>query len=93
VFTAAFPGEALEAGKLHAIDLLVTDVVMPQMSGRELADTLKQKRPSLQVLFMSGYTPNAIAHHGVLDAGLDFIAKPFAIDAFSRKVDELLARR
>ena len=93
VFTAAFPDDALALGQLHALDLLVTDVVMPRLSGRELADALKQKHPSLQVLFMSGYTANAIAHHGVLDVGLDFIAKPFAIDAFSRKVDELLSRR
>ena len=66
---------------------------MPGLSGRELADALKKTHPTLQVLFMSGYTANAIVHHGVLDVGLDFIAKPFALDAFSLKVDELLSRR
>lgn len=93
VLTAARPGEALALGRLHAPDLLVTDVVLPGMSGRELAEELQVRQPSLRVLFMSGYTENAILHHGVLDAGLDFIAKPFAIDAFSGKIDELLSRR
>ena len=92
VFTAARPDEALALGRLHGLDLLVTDVVLPGLSGRELADALQKMHPALRVLFMSGYTANTIAHHGVLDAGLDFIAKPFAVDAFGRKVEELLSR-
>lgn len=94
VATAARPDDALAlVRQLPELDLLITDVVMPGLSGRELADALKQTHPTLQVLFMSGYTANAIVHHGVLDVGLDFIPKPFALDAFSQKVDELLSRR
>lgn len=64
-----------ESGKIH---LLVTDVIMPEMNGRELADQLKSLYPDLKCLFMSGYTANAIAHHGVLDQGVYFIQKPFS---------------
>ena len=93
VFTCAGPREAIALlQQLESVDLLVTDVVMPEMSGRELADQLQQSRPSLRVLFMSGYAANAIVEHGVLEAGLDFIAKPFAVDAFGMKVDEVLSR-
>lgn len=93
VLTCAGPKEAIALDqRLDSVDLLVTDVVMPGMSGRELADRLKQSKPSLRVLFMSGYAANAIVEHGVLEAGLDFIAKPFAIDAFGIKVDEILSR-
>jgi CheY-like chemotaxis protein len=95
VLSAGRAEDALSLVEHHhgPLDLLITDVVMPGLGGRELADRLRKERPSLQVLFMSGYTENAIVHHGVLDAGLDFIAKPFAIDAFGRQVDELLLRR
>jgi PAS domain S-box-containing protein len=68
-----------------AIDLVVTDVIMPEMSGSELAKQLERSRPEIKILFMSGYTDDAIIHHGVLEEGLEFLAKPFS-------PDELLAR-
>jgi two-component system, cell cycle sensor histidine kinase and response regulator CckA len=79
VLTAGSGSEALLACERcqGAVHLLLTDVIMPQMSGKELAGRLAKLCPKLRVLFMSGYTDDAIVHHGVLDSGTHFIAKPF----------------
>ena len=92
ILEAASGGEALALlEKVHApIDILLTDVVMPGMSGRELADQLCARFPSLHVLFMSGYTDEAIVHHGVLDAGVFFLEKPFTPDVLLRRLREVL---
>ena len=79
---------AMEYG--DRIDLLVTDVVMPGMSGRELANRLTRIHPETRVLFTSGYTDNAIVHHGVLDEGVSFIGKPYSHSALAKKVREVL---
>ena len=92
VLTAESPAEALVVsgqyqGRIH---LLLTDVVMPGMNGRQLAGELAPSRPGMRVLFMSGYTDNAIVHHGILDEGVSFLQKPLRPDVLLRKVRELL---
>jgi response regulator RpfG family c-di-GMP phosphodiesterase len=74
------------------IHLLLTDVVMPQMGGKELADQLKILRPDIKVLYTSGYTDDAIVHHGVLEPGIHFLQKPFSLKTLSHKVREVLDR-
>jgi PAS domain S-box-containing protein len=91
---ASTPGEALALaeeydGKIH---LLITDVVMPEMNGRELAERLQAIHPALKVLFMSGYTANVIAHRGVLDKGVNFIQKPFSKKDLVVKVRDVLEK-
>jgi two-component system, cell cycle sensor histidine kinase and response regulator CckA len=75
------------------IDLVVTDVIMPGMSGREVSSRLLQLRPDMRVLFMSGYTDDAIVHQGVLDEGANFIQKPFSPDSLAMKVREILGQQ
>jgi len=92
VLTACTPVEAIGLAKEHSshIHLLVTDVIMPEMNGRELSEQLQSQYPDLKCMFMSGYTANAIAHHGVLDEGMDFIQKPFARTDLAKIVRKVL---
>ena len=84
--------DALRVARMHEerIHLLLTDVVMPGMSGRELADEIKQIHPETRILFMSGYTSNAIVHRGVLDEELSLLTKPFTRSRLTQKVREML---
>ena len=95
VLTASAPGEAFRQAGVHAgeIHLLITDVVMPEMNGRNLAKNLLALYPGLKCLFMSGYTANVIAHRGVIDEGVNFIQKPFLVPKLARKVREVLDTR
>jgi signal transduction histidine kinase/DNA-binding response OmpR family regulator len=92
VYTAANGREALRTFRRHAdeITLLLTDVVMPQMSGKELVDQLASDRPTLKVLYMSGYTGNVIARQGALEAGAQLLRKPFRGSTLLQKVREVL---
>ncbi|MCF8053227.1 MAG: response regulator [Desulfobacterales bacterium] len=92
VLAASSAEEAAALAKEHAgmIHLLITDVVMPAMNGRELAERLQALYPDLKVLFMSGYTANVIAHRGVLEASMDFIQKPFSKRDLAEKVRKVL---
>jgi len=94
VLPAQTPGEAIRLMELRRddIDLLLSDVVMPEMNGRELVTRLQEIKPSLKVIFMSGYTANVVANHGVLDKGVDFISKPFHMEDLAQKVREVLDR-
>ncbi|MFZ0431674.1 MAG: ATP-binding protein, partial [Candidatus Acidiferrales bacterium] len=84
---------ALELAALHSgpIDLLMTDVVMPGISGRELSDRVAKIRPGIKVLFMSGYTDQAVVHHGILETNAVLLQKPFTLLALAAKLRELLA--
>ncbi len=90
--TAADPTEAIAVSGNHdgPIDLLLTDVVLPEMDGRSLYNTLSRSRKDLKVLFMSGYTEDFIVHRGVLDQGVHFLRKPFSIDRLGRKIRQVL---
>ena len=91
VYAAANGSEAMSIAQRTAdLDLLLTDVVMPQMSGKELADQLRSSQPAVKVLFTSAYTEEAIVHHGILDPGIDFLHKPYTPALLSRKAREAL---
>jgi PAS domain S-box-containing protein len=92
VLAADSAAEALRLAEEHAgeIHLLMTDVVMPEMNGRDLADRLASIKPGLKYLFMSGYTANVIAHRGILDEGVSFLQKPFSMTTLAQKIREAL---
>ena len=92
VLASGTPGEAIELAKKHAseIHLVLTDVVMPEMNGRELSERLQSLYPDIHILFMSGYTDDVIAHRGVLNEGVNFIQKPFSMKDIAFKVWEAL---
>jgi len=92
VIEASDGEEAIAAAGNYSgdIHLLLTDVVLPGMNGKELAERLKELRPNLKVLFFSGYTADVIAHHGVLNPGVAFLHKPFSQEELAQKVREVL---
>ncbi|MFH1029119.1 MAG: PAS domain S-box protein, partial [Pseudomonadota bacterium] len=92
VIAAERPGEAIVLCEKHPgeIDLLITDVVMPTMNGRELKERIAALKPGIRVLYMSGYTADVIAYRGVLSEGTHFIQKPFSTNALARKVRDVL---
>jgi len=83
---------AVEVAEGHsgAIDLMLTDAVMPGMTGPELARRVSASRPDMKVIFMSGYTDEAVVRHGLLEAGTAFVQKPFAFDSLARRIREIL---
>jgi CheY-like chemotaxis protein len=92
VLEASVPTDAMLIAQRHVgiIDLLLTDVIMPRMSGRALAEAVATERPETKVLFMSGYTDDAIVRHGVLEPGTHFIEKPFTAPTLATKIREVL---
>jgi two-component system cell cycle sensor histidine kinase/response regulator CckA len=87
--------DALRISKEHegTIDLMITDVVMPKMGGKETAERLQALHPQMKVIYMSGYTDDSIVHHGVLAPGLNFLEKPFSPGGLARKVREVLGKK
>jgi CheY-like chemotaxis protein len=93
VLLAANAKEALQLFEQNAsIDVVLTDVVMPGASGPQLTERLVEQRPALKVIYMSGYTEDAIVHHGILDPGIAFLHKPFTSETLAQKIREVLDR-
>jgi PAS domain S-box-containing protein len=92
VLTANTPADALGLAENHPghIDLLITDVIMPGLNGKELAKKLAALKPGFRTIFMSGYTDDVIAHHGVLDEGINFLQKPFSVKTLAEKIRQVL---
>ena len=92
VLSASTAQQAMELARLHTGDirLLITDVVMPEMNGRQLFDRLCAVKSGIKCLYMSGYTADIIAHKGVLEEGTNFIQKPFVRDQFAAKIRAVL---
>ncbi|MBW2461810.1 MAG: response regulator, partial [Deltaproteobacteria bacterium] len=92
VLAASSGADALSIAESHEgpIALLLTDVVMPRMNGRDLAEKLVAARPEIQVLYTSGYTHDVISHHGVIDEGIHFVAKPYSLDVLAARVREVI---
>jgi two-component system, cell cycle sensor histidine kinase and response regulator CckA len=94
ILSAASGEEAIEISKAYSgeIAMLLSDVVMPNMSGRQVADILLASRRGMKVLYLSGYTEDTVVHHGVLDLGVDFLPKPFSLEVLAKKIREILTR-
>ena len=94
VIMATSAEEALPLGRDYkgTIDLLISDVIMPGMNGREVYEQVAELRPAIRVLFMSGYAEDVIAPQGMLQQGVDFIAKPVSVESLTSKVREILDR-
>jgi DNA-binding NtrC family response regulator len=92
VISTSSAAEALQLaeGRTDPVDLLITDVVMPQMNGKKLAEKMQKIYPDMQCLYVSGYTANVIAHHGILDDDINFIQKPFSIEKLSAVLEDIL---
>ena len=94
VLTAETPGKAIHIAREHAgkIHLLMTDVVMPEMNGRELFEKASRICPDVKVLYMSGYTEDVIARRGIMEEGVQFIRKPFSVKALAARVRQVLEK-
>ena len=94
-YVAIEAGDGPSALKLltadRRIDLLITDVGLPGMNGRQLADAIRTQRPELKVLFITGYAENAVLNHGHLEPGMHVITKPFAMEALASRIREVIA--
>jgi two-component system cell cycle sensor histidine kinase/response regulator CckA len=92
VLAASNPGDAIDLANTHdgEIDLLIVDVIMPEMNGRDLAEQVSSLYPEILCLFMSGYSGDVMAHHGMLDKGVNFIEKPFSMQDLAAKVRQVL---
>jgi DNA-binding response OmpR family regulator len=77
-------------GHEDKIDLLFTDVILPDKTGREIADILRESRPDMKILYTSGYTENSIAHHGVIDSGIHFLPKPYRPKEMVARIRQIL---